>query len=57
MIPLASLWLLSTDALDSPLVFVLTGAEVMDTREVEVLRDTLVDASDGVPFFVPAIAR
>lgn len=29
----------------------------MDMREVEVLRDTLVDASDGVPFFVFIIAR
>lgn len=29
----------------------------MDMREVEVLRDTLVDASDGVPFFVFIVAR
>jgi hypothetical protein len=29
----------------------------MDTREVEVLRDTLVDVSDGVPFFVFVITR
>lgn len=57
VIPLALLWLLSREALDRPLVFVLTGGEVMDTREVDVLRDTLVDASDVVPFLVFAIAR
>ena len=57
VLSLALLWLLPRDALDRPLVFVLTGGEVTDTRDVEVLRDTLVDASDGVPFFVPAIAR
>lgn len=55
--PLALLWLLSREALDKPLVFVLTWGEVMDMREVEVLRDTLVDASDGVPFFVFIVAR
>jgi len=56
VVPLALLSLLSREAVDRPLVFVLTGRDVMDTREVdvdnEVLRDTLVDASDGVPFFV-----
>ena len=57
VLSLALLWLLPRDALDRPLVFVLTGGEVTDTRDVEVLRDTLVDASDGVPFFIPVIAR
>lgn len=45
------------ETLDGPLVFALTWGEVIDTREVEVLRDTLVEASDGVPFFVLVIAR
>ena len=61
VVPLAPLSLLSREAVDRPLVFVLMGRDVMDTREVEVdnevLRDTLVDASDGVPFFVFAISR
>ena len=55
--PLAPLSLLSMETLDKPLIFVLTEGDVIDTREVEVLRDTLVDASDGAPFFVFAIAR
>lgn len=56
---LVPLSLLSREAVDRPLVFVLTGRDVKDIREVdvEVLRDTLVDASDGVPFFVFAITR
>ena len=57
VIPLALLSLLSRDALDRPLVFVLAGGEAMDTRKVEVLRETLVEASDGVPFFVFVIVR
>jgi len=56
VVPLALLSLLSRETLDRPLVFTLTGGEFTDTREVEVLRDTLVDASDGVPF-VFAIVR
>lgn len=48
---------LSRETLDRPLVFDLTDGDVMDTREVEVRRDSLVEASDGVPFFVFAIAR
>ena len=61
VVPLAPLSLLSREAVDRPLVLVLTGRDVMDTRELdvdnEVLRDSLVDASDGVPLFVFAIAR
>ena len=57
VIPLVLLSLLSRDALDRPLAFVLAGGEAMDTREVEVLRETLVEASDGVPFFVFVIVR
>jgi len=56
VVPLALLSLLSIETLDRPLVLALTGGEFTDTREVEVLRDTLVDASDGV-LFVFAIAR
>ena len=55
VVTLALLLLLSREALDRPLVFVLTEGEGMDMREVEVLRDSLVDASDGVAFFVLAI--
>lgn len=55
VVPLMVLRLLSREALDRPLVFVLTRGE--DTLEIEVLWDTLVDASDGVPFFVLIIAR
>lgn len=51
VVPLA---LLSKEALDRPLVLALTG-EVIDTREVEVLRETLVDASDGAAFFAFSI--
>lgn len=54
---LALLSLLSREVWDRPLDTVLTGGEVTDKREVEVLRDTLVDASDGVPFFVFVIAK
>lgn len=57
VVPLALLSALSREALDRPLILVLTEGEVMDTREVEVLRDNLVDVSDGVVFFVFAIAR
>ena len=61
VVPLALLSLLSREAVDRPLVFILIGRDVMDIREVdvdnEVLRDTLVDASDGVPFFVFAIDK
>lgn len=57
VVPLVLLSLLSMETLDNPLVFVLTEGDVMDTREVEVLRDTLVDASDGAPFFVFAMTR
>lgn len=55
--PLALLSLLSMETLDRPLIFVLRGGDVIDTREVEVLRDTLVDASEGAPFFVFIVAR
>lgn len=57
VVPLALLSLLSRDAFDRPLVFALDRGDVTDTREVEVLRDTLVDASDGVAFFVFVIVR
>ena len=57
VLSLALLSLLSREAVERPLVLVLTEGEVTDTREVEVLRDTLVDASDGVTFFVFAIVR
>lgn len=55
--PLALLSLLSRETLDRPLVLVLTRGEVTDAREVEVLRDTLVDASDGVEPLVFAMVR
>ena len=57
VVPLVLLSLLSKETLDRPLVLVLTRGEVTDTREVEVLRDTLVDVSDKVEPFVFAIAR
>ena len=57
VVPLVLLSLLSREAVDRPLVLVLMRGEVMGTREVEVLRDTLVDVSDGVDFFVFAIPR
>jgi hypothetical protein len=57
VVQLALLSLLSSETLDRPLVLVLTRGEVTDTREVEVLRETLVEASDGVVLFVFAIAR
>lgn len=56
VVPLALLSLLSREALDKPLVFVLRG-EVTDMRDVEVLWDTLVEVSDEATFFVLAIAR
>ena len=52
---LALLLLSFREALDRPLVFVLTEGEGMDMREVEVLWDSLVDISDGVAFFVLGI--